>query len=60
MAGAVQPEGAWHLRVLNRSQLAEDVFGIPACIARVKGISDPASILENPKYSCVIGLVKLS
>ena len=41
-------------------ELAEDVFGIPACIARVKGISDPASILENPKYSCVIGLVKLS
>jgi cell division ATPase FtsA len=41
-------------------ELARQVFGIPAYRARVNGVSGPASILEDPRYSCAIGLVKHS
>ena len=39
-------------------ELAQEVFGLPAQLACVKGISGSRSILENPLYSCAIGLVK--
>ena len=41
-------------------ELAEEVFGIPAPRARLKGTSTVASALENPRLSCALGLVKLA
>ncbi len=39
--------------------LAEEVFGLPAHLARGTGISGSASALDDPRYSCALGLVKL-
>ena len=39
-------------------ELAQKVFGIPAHLARVKGIPGFAATLDDPQYSCAIGLVK--
>ena len=39
--------------------IAEWVFDIPAQLARVTGVSWAASAIENPGYSCAIGLLKL-
>ena len=41
-------------------ELAEEVFGIPARRARLKGISTVASTLENPRLSSALGLAKLA
>jgi cell division protein FtsA len=41
-------------------ELAEEVFGIPAGRARVTGISAVATILENPRHSCALGLATLA
>jgi len=38
---------------------AQDVFGIPAHLARAKGINWGASAPESPEYSCATGLLKL-
>jgi cell division protein FtsA len=40
-------------------ELAREVFGIPARLARAKGVVWAASALESPEYSCAIGLLKL-
>ena len=39
--------------------IAEWVFDIPAQLARVTGVSCAVSAIENPGYSCAIGLLKL-
>jgi cell division ATPase FtsA len=39
--------------------LAEEVFGIPAQLARVHGVRWALSATERPGFSCAIGLVKL-
>ena len=41
-------------------ELAEEVFRISAPRARLKGISTVASALENSRFSCALGLVKLA
>ena len=41
-------------------ELAAEVFGIPASRARVTGLSTDAGILENPRFSCALGLAKLA
>jgi cell division ATPase FtsA len=41
-------------------EFAEWILGIPAQIGRVKGISGPASHLENTRYSSALGLAKRS
>ena len=41
--------------------LAQEVFGVPAHFARVKGIMcEPAGAIELPQYSCALSLVKFS
>ena len=39
--------------------LAEEVFGIPAQLARVRGVRWGSNAIEHPGYSCAIGLAKL-
>ncbi len=40
-------------------ELAQEVFGLPAHLARVKGIlSGPSGTIDDPRHSCAIGLVK--
>lgn len=39
--------------------LAEEVFGIPAQLARLRGVRWGANTIEQPGYSCAIGLAKL-
>lgn len=39
--------------------LAQEVFGLQAQRARVTGVKCAASEIENPGYSCAIGLLKL-
>ena len=41
-------------------ELAEEVFGIPASRARLKGFSTVGSALENPRFACALVLVKLA
>ena len=41
-------------------ELAAEVFSIPASRAHLKGISTAASMLESPRLSCALGLVKLA
>lgn len=40
--------------------LAQEVFGIPADLAHVKGVLWAASALESPQYSCATGLLKIN
>ena len=40
-------------------ELAREVFGIPARLARAQGIVWAASVLESPEYACAVGLLKL-
>jgi cell division protein FtsA len=51
--------GGWSL-LPGICELAGEVFGIPAPRARVKCISSVVSVLENPRRSCALGLVKLA
>jgi cell division protein FtsA len=41
-------------------ELAGEVFELPAYLAHVKRVSGSTSEIENPRYSCAIGLVKLA
>ncbi len=50
--------GCSTLRGIN--ELAEEVFGLTAQLAHVKRIPGIAGNLNNPQYSCAIGLVALS
>jgi cell division protein FtsA len=38
--------------------LAEEVFGIPACVAHAQTMSGLTSAFENPQFSTAIGLIK--
>jgi len=59
LGAGVQLTGGYSL-LRGIDDLAGEVFGLPVCRARVKGVSGPPSILEDPRYSCAIGLVKHS
>ena len=38
-------------------ELAQEIFGVPAHLPRVKGImGESASAMDNPHHSCAIGL----
>lgn len=40
-------------------ELVSDVFGLPTMRARAKGFLGDQSVVENPRYACALGLLKL-
>ena len=54
-AGIVITGGCSHLRGIG--PLAQDVFGVPATVARSKATSGLISAAENPQFSTAIGLL---
>ena len=41
-------------------ELTSEVFGVPAFGGTAKGFDGDESVVQNPQYSCAIGLLKLS
>ena len=49
-----------HASAAEQRELVEQVFGIPAPRARLKGISVATCAIDNPRLSCALRLAKLT